>query len=76
MSILFVLTVCLFDAVRSQGRARIAIILHDTFRSYAVVWCLPPLAGWDFEYIAPCHSEPVAADAKVVLARHLAIEEP
>jgi hypothetical protein len=29
--------------------------------------------GWDFESILPCHGEPVAQDAKKVLARHLAM---
>lgn len=33
------------------------------------VWAT--LAAWDFEYIAPCHGEPVAVDAKRVLAEHL-----
>jgi len=28
---------------------------------------------WDWDYIAPCHGEPVADDAKRVLQRHLAL---
>ena len=27
--------------------------------------------GWDWNYIAPCHGEPVAEDAKAVLRAHL-----
>lgn len=30
------------------------------------------IMGWDFEYIAPCHGEPVATGGKQVLANHLA----
>ncbi|KAL1525703.1 hypothetical protein AB1Y20_020549 [Prymnesium parvum] len=30
------------------------------------------IMGFDFDYIAPCHGEPVATDGKAVLARHLA----
>jgi hypothetical protein len=33
------------------------------------VWAT--LGSWDFEYIAPCHGEPIAVDAKRVLAEHL-----
>ena len=29
------------------------------------------ILSWDFEYIAPCHGEPVAADGKRVLREHL-----
>ena len=31
------------------------------------------IAGWEFETILPCHGEPVAKDAKKVLASHLAM---
>ena len=30
--------------------------------------------GWDWDYIAPCHGEPVAQNAKAVLRAHLNIE--
>lgn len=33
------------------------------------VWA--EISSWDFDYIAPCHGEPVDRDAKNVLARHL-----
>ena len=29
------------------------------------------ILGWDWDYIAPCHGEPVAADGKRVLTSHL-----
>jgi hypothetical protein len=29
------------------------------------------LGDWDWDYIAPCHGEPVEEDAKGVLRRHL-----
>jgi hypothetical protein len=29
------------------------------------------ISQWDFDYIAPCHGEPIAEDAKRVLAHHL-----
>ena len=32
------------------------------------------IMNWDFEYLAPTHGEPVAADGKAVLARHLGYE--
>ena len=32
------------------------------------------ILGWDFEYLAPAHGEPVRVDAKAVLARHLGVE--
>lgn len=32
------------------------------------------ILGWDFDYIAPCHGEPVAEDGKRVLAAHLALD--
>jgi len=31
------------------------------------------IMGWDWDYIAPCHGEPVASDAKQVLRKHLNI---
>eukprot|EP00966_Prymnesium_polylepis_P130092 3008597-Prymnesium_polylepis.2 len=31
------------------------------------------IMGWDFDYLAPAHGEPVAADGKAVLADHLAM---
>ena len=29
------------------------------------------ILGWDWDYLAPCHGEPVVNDAKGVLRRHL-----
>ena len=31
------------------------------------------ILGWDFEYIAPCHGEPVSEGAKTVLREHLSL---
>jgi len=36
-------------------------------RSYSAI------LGWDWNYIAPCHGEPAAVDAKAVLRRHLSL---
>jgi len=36
-------------------------------QSYATI------LGWDFEYIAPCHGEPVSEGAKTVLREHLSL---
>ena len=32
--------------------------------------------GWEWDYIAHCHGEPVARDAKRALARHLDVPLP
>ena len=34
------------------------------------------ILGWRWDYIAPCHGEPVSHNAKVALAEHLAYEGP
>ena len=31
------------------------------------------IMSWDFDYLAPCHGEPVAAGGKEVLRTHLAM---
>lgn len=33
----------------------------------------PQVLGWDFEYIAPCHGEPVSQDGKRILREHLGV---
>ena len=49
-------------------------VYNRFMRSESCAQSYGTILGWDFEYIAPCHGEPVAVGGKRVLSTHLALD--
>ena len=51
-------------------------VYNNLMRQSSCAQSYETILRWDFEYIAPCHGEPVSEGGRRVLAEHLELDAP